>query len=178
MDEPEQADQPVVWTIEFDVRAEDALTAADDERFRLRRLLDEAQQSETDARRAIGLLNSIINLLPVGVTVQAEDGAIVLANELAATLPTDEDFSAAVETITANEADGDAGIVTEERSVGSVGAPDERSVLIRRRPVRILDRSLLLSTSFDFTERKQAEAELSKRAYFDELTGLPNGALI
>ena len=69
----------------------------------------------------------------------------------------------------------DAPITTDERVVGAAG---ERTLLICHRAVRVLDRSLLLSTSFDFTERKQAEIELSKRAYFDDLTGLPNGALI
>ncbi len=50
--------------------------------------------------------------------------------------------------------------------------------MIAHRPVQILDRRLLVSTAFDFTDRKQAELELSKRAYIDELTGLPNGALL
>ncbi len=66
----------------------------------------------------------------------------------------------------------------EERVVAPQGTSGERTLLVRERAVRILDRSLLLSTSFDFTERKQAEIELSKRAYFDDLTGLPNGALL
>ena len=52
----------------------------------LRRLLEAAKQGENEARRAVGLLNSIINLLPVGVTVQSEDGAIVLEKAMAAEL--------------------------------------------------------------------------------------------
>ncbi len=56
------------------------------ENSHLRRLLEEAKQSANDARRAVGLLNSIIDLLPVGVTVQSEDGAVVLENALSAKL--------------------------------------------------------------------------------------------
>jgi cyclic di-GMP phosphodiesterase Gmr len=46
------------------------------------------------------------------------------------------------------------------------------------RPARIHDRAVLVTAAIDHTERKQAEVELSRRAYFDDLTGLPNRTLI
>jgi c-di-GMP phosphodiesterase Gmr len=146
-----------------------------DESAHLRRLLDEAKRSEADARRAVRLLTGIFNLLPVGVSAQSEDGAVVLENDMAARLSTPADIppSAAKEPV-----GGDVAITTEERVIVPSGQSGERSLLVARRPVRILDRSLVLSTSFDFTDRKHAEIELSKRAYFDDLTGLPNGVLL
>ena len=66
-------------------------------------------------------------------------------------------------------------LATAEETVGPNG---ERTLLTSHKSVRIFDEILLLSTSLDITERKQAENELARRAYFDELTGLPKGALI
>ncbi len=157
-----------------------------DETASLRRRLEAAEQIATDARRALGLLNAIIHSLPVGVTVQSEDGAVVLENAISANLSIASDpssgIAAPIAALQSELASGamntNGSVTTEERVIGPQGDTGERTVLIRRQPARILDRSLLLSTSFDFTDRKQAEIELSKRAYFDDLTGLPNGMLI
>ena len=157
-----------------------------DETASLRRRLEAAERITSDARRALGLLNAIIDSLPVGVTVQSEDGAVVLENAISASLSIAGDPSSGIAAPTAalqselasGAMNANGSVTTEERVIGPQGDTGERTVLIRRRPARILDRSLLLSTSFDFTDRKQAEIELSKRAYFDDLTGLPNGMLI
>jgi c-di-GMP phosphodiesterase Gmr len=137
-----------------------------------RRLPDEVRHNGAEARRAVALLNSIIELLPVGVTVQAEDGSVILANREAAALGGAAQAGAAGESKS-----GPAAITTTERLVQPRGATAERTLLVCERPVHILGRPLVLSTSLDFTARKQAERELSQRAYFDELTGLPNDAL-
>jgi diguanylate cyclase (GGDEF)-like protein len=108
----------------------------------------------TEARRALNLVVSIVNALPVNVTVKAADGSMVFANDPAA--PTD--------------------VTLSEENVA--GADGERTLLKSCRPARILDRDLTLSTALDFTERKRIETELSERAYLDDLTGLPNRALI
>jgi c-di-GMP phosphodiesterase Gmr len=156
-----------------------------DETARLRRRLEAAEQSAAEARRAVGLLNAIIDTLPVGVTVQSEDGAVVLENAISANLAVASNpsggraFAAAASfEPTSGSTATNAAITTEERVIGPQGDAGERTVLIRSRPARIHNRPLLISTSFDFTDRKQAEIELSRRAYFDDLTGLPNGALI
>jgi c-di-GMP phosphodiesterase Gmr len=151
----------------------------------LRRELEEARQSANDARRAVGLLNSIIELLPVGVTVQSEDGVVVLENVLSAKLCGTGDGTGgsaadteAAEAVQSKSMNAESAITVEERVVAASDSSGERTLLVCQKPVRIHDRSLLVSTSFDFTARKQAEIELSKRAYFDDLTGLPNGSLL
>ena len=63
----------------------------------------------------------------------------------------------------------------EEAVVGPAG---ERKLLTSRKPVRILHEAFVLSTSLDITERKRIESELTRRAYYDELTGLPKANLI
>src|ERR1051326_1246491 len=144
--------------------SEAAPAAADAE---LRRLLAEARDKVAEARRAVALLNDVIEQLPVGVTVQAEDGAVVLTNRHA------ENLSGSPQ---AYDTDC-ATITTAEQVVQSSGAAPERTLLVCERPAQILGRSVVLSTALDFSARKQAELALSKRAYFDELTGLPNDAL-
>jgi c-di-GMP phosphodiesterase Gmr len=137
-------------------------------------LLDEARNSAAEARRAVALLNSIIELLPVGVTVQAEDGSVILSNREAAAL-SDAAAGAIGGELAASSA---AAITTTERLVQTPGAAAERTLLVCERPVHILGKPLVLSTSLDFTARNEAERELSQRAYFDQLTGLPNEALV
>jgi diguanylate cyclase (GGDEF)-like protein len=135
------------------------------------RLLEDAQQREQDARRALNLLISIMDELPVGLTVQSGDGEMLFTNgtagEFFGTAPT----SGATRT---EEPKSDA-VMSEDCVSGPQG---ERILLKSCRPAKILDRDLVLSASIDFTERKEIETELSKRAYFDDLTGLPNRTLI
>jgi diguanylate cyclase (GGDEF)-like protein len=150
-----------------DAEAGPNAAAAAEETAQLRCLLEQTRAREADARCAVALLNAVIDQLPVGVTMRAEDGAVVLTNRHAASL------SGAL------EAPGTdcAVIASAEHVVQSSGAAPERTLLVCDRPAHILGRSVVLSTTLDFTARKQAELELSKRAYFDELTGLPNDAL-
>src|SRR5262245_28465200 len=165
----------------------------DQERLRgendlLRRLIDELQHSEQDARQRADLLSTIVNVLPVGVRVEAEDGRLMLVNDVAAAQrdgatraqPVGPDTLLKEHDVT--ELDQEAGLVCVGQSVSeeeSIPGPNgESTLLISRKPVRVLDETLLLSTSVDITERKQVEKELLRRAYFDELTGLPNRSLI
>jgi len=50
--------------------------------------------------------------------------------------------------------------------------------LTTHRPVWIAERRLVLSSSVEITSHKQTEVELFQRAYFDDLTSLPNRKLI
>ncbi len=61
-----------------------SLASIADEPSQLQRLLAESKASEQEARRALSVLASIIKHLPVGVTVQAEDGKPLFANDMAA----------------------------------------------------------------------------------------------
>src|SRR5579871_5513005 len=97
-----------------------AEAAAADDAGQLRRWLEHARQKEAEARRAVALLNAVIDQLPVGVTVRAEDGAVVLTNRHAASLggtPQAPDTDCAV-------------ITTAEQVVQSSGAAPERTLLV------------------------------------------------
>jgi cyclic di-GMP phosphodiesterase Gmr len=63
----------------------------------------------------------------------------------------------------------------EEKIAGPAG---EQTWLTWHRPVRSGERTLLLTSSLDITERKQVEVGLMRRVNFDDLTGLPNRILI
>jgi cyclic di-GMP phosphodiesterase Gmr len=133
--------------------------------------LEAAQQRERDARRALNLLISIMDELPIGLTVQSQDGATLFTNGTAG-----EFFGTAP---TSGAARSNAPKTDAVMSEDCVTGPDgERTFLKSRRGAKILDRDLVLSASIDFTKRKEIETELSKRAYFDDLTGLPNRTLI
>jgi diguanylate cyclase (GGDEF)-like protein len=133
-----------------------------------------APQSEDEARRELSLLSQILNQLPVALTVQSDDGTVLLANERANALH--DGRTAAAEGMAAPAAAADDGVsVTEDRVAGPNG---ERTLLTYRKSAHILDCNVSLSATIDFTERKVIETELSKRAYLDHLTGLPNRTLI
>jgi len=64
---------------------------------------------------------------------------------------------------------------TEESNVDAAAG---RTWLTSYKPVYLRDRAYLMSTSKDITDRKRVENELAHRAYFDDLTGLPNRILV
>ncbi len=138
------------------------------ENAELRRLLDAAKESETDARRAVNLLSSVLDRLPIAVTAATADGTVLFANEMAGTL-------SGIDPLPAGGLTNGDGPMCEERAGGPQG---ERTLLVCRKAAQILDRPLMLTAALDFTERKQSEVELSRRAYVDELTGLPNASWI
>ncbi|MBK6717152.1 MAG: GGDEF domain-containing protein [Burkholderiales bacterium] len=57
-------------------------------------------------------------------------------------------------------------------------AEQPRTLLVTSKPLEVVNDGLLLTTLLDITERKRFERELAQRAFHDELTGLPNRALI
>jgi c-di-GMP phosphodiesterase Gmr len=153
------------------------------ETAQLQRLLAESKDSEREARRALGVLASIIKHLPVGVSVHAEDGKPLFANDMAAEFsglapdvaPDPGPAGTTPESGASAQASTPTVTMTEDRVAGAGG---ERTLLKYCRPARIHDRAVLVTAAIDHTERKQAEVELSRRAYFDDLTGLPNRTLI
>jgi PAS domain-containing protein len=172
MANPEMSDQMPDSPPNDDGWTAAALPAAlPSETAQLHRLLAESKNSEQEARRALGVLASIIKHLPVGVTVQAEDGKPLFANDMAA------EFSGLVPDLAPTGATPGSGegasvpsstptvTMTEDRVAGAGG---ERTLLKYCRPARIHDRAVLVTAAIDHTERKQAEVELSRRAYFDD----------
>jgi len=179
----------------FALLASHALAARDAgqteaESQRLRHLMEQLRLSEQNAQRNADLLNEIVNLLPIGLTVCDEAGRFILVNDAAAAdlgraatdlvgAPAAEICAGTVPSVHALRESGriEPGHVcsSEENVVTARGA---RTFLNAVKPVRIFDETLLLSTSLDITARKQVEEELARRAYYDDLTGLPNRALI
>jgi cyclic di-GMP phosphodiesterase Gmr len=180
----------------FSVLASHALAAryasqSEAEGRRLRELAQQLRASEQKAKRNTNLLNEIVNALPVGVTVQDEEGAILLINDAAA-----HAFGRSVAELqgsTPFDIEGQSGgreklrlqyqqhlrsatQHTEEHAVVDEGST--RTLLTTYKPVRIFDETLLVSASLDISERKRFEDELSRRAFHDQLTGLPNRALM
>ncbi|MGH6768133.1 MAG: putative bifunctional diguanylate cyclase/phosphodiesterase [Xanthobacteraceae bacterium] len=153
---------------------------------RLTTLAAELRRSEQDAVERSKLLNEIIDLLPISLTVQDENGRFLLVNSLAAAnldMPADAlvgaapgDFLSPEEGAQRREWEirllqsGDRNTV-EEIVAGPAG---QHTWLTSHKPVLVRDRTLLLTSSHDITERKQIEMDLALRANFDELTGLPN----
>jgi cyclic di-GMP phosphodiesterase Gmr len=114
-----------------------------------------------DAQQRLDLLHAVIDLLPIGVRVDDADGRVVLANAAAAQLPRDAASSAPIALI--------------ESAAGADGA---RTFLVASRTAQVCGETLRLCGAVDITERARAENELLRRAYHDELTGLPNRSLI
>lgn len=146
----------------------------------------DASSSESGLQRHAGLFRQIINLLPVGVTVQTEDGRFILVNETAAA-----QFGAAPDALIGTSPatvmppeeakwrrERELATIESGRACGPLetfaGSDGGRTLLTTQKPVRIADETLVVSASFDITQRKQAEDDLKRRACFDELTGLAN----
>ncbi len=157
---------------------------------RLQALLDELTARERNVVADRDLFKEVIDLLPMSLTLQDEDGRFLLVNAVAAAnlgtpaqtllgsspsdfLPPDEAAQRREWEIALME-QGTA-VATEERHADLSG---ERIWLTSHKPVHVLDRRLLMSSSLDISERKQVEDELARRAYFDDLTGLPNRLVI
>ena len=131
----------------------------------------------------LNALKDALMLLPAGVTVQDEDGNLLLVNDVAAAQLGVSQSEAAepspqliqrrsqgLELLLAGRA-----AVTEE----STGDGQLKQVLLTsHRPVRIDGRNLLLSCSADISERKAFEDQLFRSAYYDELTDLPSRRVI
>src|SRR4051812_45983415 len=130
----------------------------------LQLLVAQLRENGVEAQRRNDLLERLIEHLPVSLSVQDEHGHLVFINGAAAIQGSSEELDPANKLIE-----------TEENLADPAG---ERTLLTRRKSVRILDQTLLLSTSFDITERKKIENELIRRAYSDDLTGLANRAMI
>ena len=147
-------------------------------------IVEQLRENEIKEQRRNDLLEGIIDHLPVDLSVQDEYGRFVFVNGAAAAnlgVPTEERIDALPGDLqpmqeSPEEVDPANKLIEAEEKISSPAG--ERIWLTRRKPVRILDQTLLLSTSVDITERKRRENELVRRVYSDELTGLANRAMI
>jgi len=154
---------------------------------RLRELTEQLRDSELRSRRNAQLLEEIVNALPIGLAVQDETGRLLLVNDAAASTvgqPAAQLRDGPAEALgrgVADDADRRlllAGRARLMRETGMVIGGEPRTLMVTSKPVKIFDENLLVSASLDITERKRFEDELSRRAFHDQLTGLPNRALM
>jgi diguanylate cyclase (GGDEF)-like protein len=118
-------------------------------------------------------------MLPAGVTVQDENGRFVLMNDAAAAQLGISDAAPFPVPSHGLESRREVGLVllrdgralVTEEAVRNAG--EKQILLTTHQPVRISDRSFLLSSSADISDQKAFEDELFRAAYYDELTGLP-----
>lgn len=130
--------------------------------------------------------------LPVGVSVQDENGRLVVLNEPAA-LAIGDEISHLRGTIPfdVRGANPEQIALRRRRFLEHLRSGEERlrervvmigaqphTLLVTGKPVMIDGQPMLVSTSIDITERKRFEEELTYRAFHDQLTGLPNRALM
>jgi len=157
----------------FAIRSGDRLES---EIRRLNLLVDQLRESERSAQEDYNLLREIVELLPSGVTVRDDHGRALLVNAVAAAgTPADEAATTKTHVTDIEVSRGDGVSITEDSMADERGV---RTWLTSHKPVSILDQPLVLSCSTDITERKQLENEWTRRAYFDDLTGLPNRLFI
>jgi diguanylate cyclase (GGDEF)-like protein len=137
-------------------------------------------QAEKDfpSSREIGyramLLDAILRALPIGLTVHDASGTPLLINEAAAA-----QFGTTARPIihlpqSAPLVPDDSGLLQDTLCEGVEG----RLMLAKRRAFRAADQSLIVCASIDVSEQKAIEDELSRRAFLDELTGLPKRTVI
>jgi diguanylate cyclase (GGDEF)-like protein len=143
--------------------------------------------SARDADFAIGQLHEAIRQIPIGVTLQDHDGRFLFVNEAAGAQFNLETFAPespslfpyqqlkrrqdlCIQTLRTGQS-----ATSEERVAGLVGV---RELMSAHTPVRLSDRTLLLTSTVDVTEQKARERELFHLAYYDELTGLATRRLV
>jgi c-di-GMP phosphodiesterase Gmr len=157
--------------------------------LQLKSLVERSQQGEDGALKENKLLQDVFDHLPIGVTVQNDDGRFILVNATAANnlatpanvlvgaspadfLPEDE---------AAQRRQWEIDLINSGKSINTEeaikDAGGDRTWLTSHTPLDIDDQTLLLSSSLDISERKRFEQELARLAHYDELTGLPNSVL-
>ena len=142
--------------------------------------------SQDEAERRLAFLEDVFNLLPIGVIVSAGDGTNLLVNQTARLQARSFGDASPNGTPSAGPSSRDQQMLGNAITPGTaftveehvVPGEHERTFLNSHRRIRVLDEDLVLSTSLDITDQKQVESDLLRRAYFDDLTELPNRNLI
>jgi diguanylate cyclase (GGDEF)-like protein len=129
------------------------------------------------------LLRDVLRLIPAGITVQDEQGRMLLVNEAASMqLGIAGGGPAAHSQAMDNRVETGRECLRAGRPLVAEECMDDgktRQVLLTsHRPVRIGNRDLLISSSADISEQKAFEDQLFRSAFYDELTELPSRRVI
>jgi diguanylate cyclase (GGDEF)-like protein len=122
-----------------------------------------ADMSEDKRLDGAKLVEEIVRALPLGIAIARADGGRLYANHAALAHGADR----------WRADDGDRGEAAVRRS--EIGG---RVIEIAQRTVLLGGARYEVATSTDVTERSRLEDELFRHAYFDDLTDLPNRALL
>ena len=154
----------------------------------LRDLVDNLRRNEARTAQNLDVLWAVLDALPISLTLQDNDGRVILTNRAAgdaaarerADAPTKEKPTGVEPASLAASDDSASGestarLLTEEHVDGAAG---KRTLLTYRGVIHIDDHPLQLATSVDITERKEIERQLTLLAYLDDLTGLPKQTFI
>jgi diguanylate cyclase (GGDEF)-like protein/PAS domain S-box-containing protein len=160
------------------------------ENQRLKAFDTETGEDETSPQKNARLLTEIIDELPISLTVQDDSGRFILANAMASAnlaMPPEALIGAAPadflpEQEAASRREWEQNLFRQNETVAvETNVRDEsgeHTWMISHKPVLILDRRLLISSSIDITAHKQVERELVERSHIDKLTGLFDRVLI
>jgi c-di-GMP phosphodiesterase Gmr len=140
---------------------------------------DDRDKADSD----LDLLREVLRLLPAGVTVQDEDGRLVLMNDDAAMQFGIADAHQHQATEPPRQLDDRRETCRELLRAGQPAVVEESIgngpvLLTAHRPVRIGGRNLMISSSADISAQKAFEDQLFRSAYYDELTDLPTRRVI
>ncbi len=121
------------------------------------------------------LIEAVFDALPIGISVHAEDGLCIYRNAAAVRLGVAEGTTASAEP--AQPVDLTAGTLLE---ASGPTLPHDFNLVTETRvkPLRLGDAHYALRTVQDVTAQRRTERELFDRAFLDDLTGLPNRALL
>ncbi len=122
----------------------------------------------TDPVERLALLEAIVEALPVGVAVHDREGRPILVNSA---------LTAEALCVQAGEGAVDHACPAQDAVAVARRAGITRPA-VARTEIDVARRSYVLSTSVDQAERRKVEDELLRRAFLDELTGLPNRGLL
>ena len=140
----------------------------------------------------LSLLRDVLRMLPSGVTVQDEHGNLLLINDTAAAqlgvsqsdLQSDLQSDPSVPPSRHLKQRRDSGLELLRQGRPAIieecldDGQTRQVLLTAHRPIRVADRSLLISSSADISEQKAFEDQLFRSAYYDELTDLPTRRVI
>jgi diguanylate cyclase (GGDEF)-like protein/PAS domain S-box-containing protein len=165
-------------------------TALEAENRRLMAIVEGPPADAAPSPQPSLLLARIIDELPISLSVQDDSGRFILVNAMAAAnlaMPAADlvgaspaDFLPAHEAASRREWEqnllsADKAVIVETNVCDRHG---DHTWMSSHKPVRIEDRTLLISSSIDITEHKQVERELVQQTHIDQLTGLPDRVLI
>jgi c-di-GMP phosphodiesterase Gmr len=155
---------------------------------RISRQIADLHRTKQRAKRDCDFLRTLIDGLPVSLTLHNGEGRLILANAAAHQASPNSDHplvpssgdnfagpDASLDPDAAAPVKWDAPVLAEEQVGGAGGV---RTLLTWRNQLRVGDETLLLCSSVDITERKQFERQLTRPAYLDDLTGLANRTFI